>query len=139
MSAEILDVGHNKIWLDPENLDQIKEAMTKEDVRALIQERLIKKKTPAEQSKARAKVLHKKKKKGRKSGQASKRGTKKARTNQKTKWIKNVRAQRKKLKELKQKGEIKGKYTYAKLYRMIKGGYFKGKRYVEALAKGESK
>ena len=77
--------------------------MTKEDVRALVKEGAIKKKQVNSQSKGRARILKLKKKKGRKSGRGKKKGTKKARSEKKPTWMKNVRAQRKKLKELREK------------------------------------
>ena len=139
LAASILDVGLNKVWLDPSKEAQIKEAMTKEDVRSLIAEKAVKKIKPQSHSRGRARILHEKKRKGRKRGKGKRIGSMNARCNRKARWVKNVRAQRKKLRELKEKGEIKGKFSYAEIYERIKGGFFKGKKYVEALAKGEGK
>ena len=36
LAADILGVGENRIWIDPENLDRIAEAMTREEVRACL-------------------------------------------------------------------------------------------------------
>jgi large subunit ribosomal protein L19e len=131
MAAQVLKVGENKVRFDPLQLDKAREAMTKEDVRSLIKEGVIKKKKSNEQSRARARKLHEKKKKGRKKGSGKRKGSAKAREKQEKSWMKNVRAQRKKLKELKKKGKVR-KGLYQKTYKMIKGNYFKGKKYVEA-------
>lgn len=138
MAAQILKVGKNKLWLNPDERDKIKESMTKEDVRALIKDGLIKIKKEKGQSKARARKLKEKKKKGRKGGYGKRKGRKKARARKKKSWVSGVRAQRKKLKELKNKG-VKLSIQYRKAYNMIKGNYFKGKKYVEALAKEAEK
>jgi len=103
MAAELLKVGVHKIWINPESEERLKEAMTKEDVRALIKDRIIKKRKEQEQSRARARILHAKKKKRRKSGYGKRTGSRKARSKEKKSWMHDVRAQRKKLRELKEK------------------------------------
>ncbi len=137
-AAKILKTGKDKVWLDSTRAEKIKEALTKDDVRALIKEKTIKKKKPPHQSKARARKLKEKKKKGRKRGHGKRGGTKKAREKRKKQWIKKVRAQRKALKELKKKTKLR-KGEYSKIYRRIKGGYFKGKKYVAAGAEKTKK
>ena len=133
IAASVLKTGRQTIWFNPEETNKIKEVMTKEDVRGLVKEGVIKKRKPQGQSKARARKLKEKKRKGRKSGRGKRKGTKKTRSEKKTNWIKRVRSQRKTLKEL-QKDDPKAVESvgYGKVYRMIKGNYFKGKKYVKA-------
>ncbi len=133
LAREILAVGDDKIWMDPNQTVKIEEALTKEDVRALIVKRLIKKKPPVLQSKGRARILHAKHKKRRKRGQGKRTGTKKARMQKRLKWVQDVRAQRKKLRELREKHpEFFEKIAYSNVYNKIKGRFFKGKKYLEA-------
>ncbi len=132
LSARLLKVGETRIWINPSETEKIGEALTKEDVRGLIADGLIKARKQAGTSRARAKKLQEKKKKGLKRGQGKRTGTKNARANKKRTWIKNVRAQRKTLKKMK-KDEVKLKKSYSKIYKMIKGGYFKGKKYLETM------
>lgn len=134
IAAKILKTGQTKIWINPEKTKEVKEAMTKEDIKKLIKEKIILKRKDNEQSRGRARILKEKKKKGRKTGKGKKTGTKKARTNKKTTWIKNVRAQRKTLKKMKEEG-TETEITYRQIYKRIKGGYFKGKKYIQGLAK----
>ncbi|MEW6295421.1 MAG: 50S ribosomal protein L19e [Candidatus Diapherotrites archaeon] len=138
MSSQILKTGKNKIWFEPDSGDKIKEAMTKDDVRELIRQGLIKERKEQMHSKAGARALKEKKRKGRKRGFGKRTGSRKARVKEKTGWIKRVRAQRKKLKELKSKGTVSPK-DYRKLYKMIKGNYFKGKKYIELAVKEKKK
>jgi len=136
IAAEALNVGKNRVWIDPEEKEKVLEAMTRQDVRELIEQRVIKKKKENFQSRARARILEKKKKRGRKKGAGKRKGRKRVRMEKKKSWIKNVRALRKKLKELKkEKPKEVEKIGYRKLYRMIKGNYFRGKKYLEAFVK----
>ncbi|MBN2127043.1 MAG: 50S ribosomal protein L19e [Candidatus Diapherotrites archaeon] len=138
IAAQILKVGETKIWINPEKTKEAKEAMTKEDVRGLIKEKIVLKRKENLQSRGAARILKEKKKKGRKKGKGKKTGTKKARAKKKESWMKNVRAQRKTLKKMKEEG-IKTEIPYREIYNRIKGGYFKGKKYISALEKGGKK
>lgn len=132
VSARLLKTGKTKIWIDPQNMPKVREAITKEDVRALIAEGIIKK------SKQNLKSRHFRegKKKKRKTGPGKKKGTKKARVKPKKLWMRNVRAQRKKLREVFEKNR---KIPYRKAYSMIKGGFFKGKKHLESFLAGGKK
>ncbi|MFH1390697.1 MAG: 50S ribosomal protein L19e [Candidatus Diapherotrites archaeon] len=137
ITAALLKIGKTKVYISPSEGQKVKEAMTKEDVRILIKDGVIKKRKDNLQSKSKARVLKAKKKKGRKKGHGKRTGKKNARSNKKEKWIKNVRAQRRVLKEMKESG-VKLKKPARQIYLMIKGGYFKGKKYVQAMV-GEAK
>lgn len=140
LAVDVLNVGKERVWFDPEQRDRIKEAMTKDDVRALVTEGVIKKKQPTGQSSFRTKKLKAQKKKGRKRGYGKRKGTFMARFGKKETWMKNVRAQRKLLKDLKEKEpELFEKVNYTQIYRKIGGGYFKGKKYVEQAVRKEAK
>ena len=140
MAAGILKCGKNIIWLDPKEDEKIKSVMTKDDIRGLVKEGVIKKKGKNSQSRARARKLHEKKKKGRKSGKGKRKGTKKARVEKKPTWMKNVRSQRKMLKQLKkEKPKAVAKIGYRILYKRVKGGYFKGKKYLKAAVEGKKR
>ena len=132
MASQILKVGQTKVWLDPDQTEQIAETMTKEDIRGLIGAGVIKASKKPGHSRGRARLLKAKKKAGRKRGYGKRKGAKKARTHKKETWIKNVRAQRKKLSEMKKEGK-KLNIPYSKAYKMIKGSYFRGKKYLDTL------
>ncbi|MFA5764316.1 MAG: 50S ribosomal protein L19e [archaeon] len=131
LTATIMKVGVGKIYIDPKQTLKVKEAMTKEDLRGLIAERIIKKRQDNYQSTGRSKILKSQKQKGRKNGPGKRKGTKKARIGKKETWIKKVRAQRRTLKELKVTNPEEVKvFGYSKLYKQVKGGLFKGKKYL---------
>ena len=106
LAAELMGVGTTRVWMNPDALSELGEAMTKDDIRQLIVQRAIKKRADAFQSRGRARLLHAKKKKGRKTGQGKRTGTKKARVNEKKRWMMNVRAQRKYLKSVRAASNI---------------------------------
>ncbi len=140
MAAQVLKAANKDVWFDGKEIEKIQSVMTKEDVRDLIKEGVIKKRKKQSQSRGRAKLLKEKKKKGRKKGRGKRRGKRKAREEGKKQWEKNVRGQRKILKELKEKQpEAVKKIGYRKLYKRIKGGFFKGKDYLKASVEGRKR
>jgi len=120
LAADILGVGENKVWIDPENLDKVAEAMTREDVRMLIRQGIIKARPMRGISRARRRMKLEKKRRGRRRGPGSRKGPT---IRRKELWMVKVRAQRKFLKLLR-KRRIITRSVYRKLYMMVKGGAF---------------
>lgn len=138
IAAALLKCGNDRVWMDPEQQDKVKSAMTKEDVRGLIKDKVIRRRKQNFKSRGHARILHEKRKKGRKRGKGKRKGSKKARSEKKKSWMKNVRSQRRTLKKLKkEKPKEVAKLGYRRLYRMVKGRYFKGKKYLEAAVSGK--
>jgi len=135
MAAEILKIGENRVWIDPERTDDVESAISREEIRRLIRDRAIKKTPEKGVSRARARLMHAKKIAGKRKGQGSRGGTGGARTPTKEAWMKRVRAQRKRLRELRDKHAI-NETIYRQLYVMAKSGSFRSvadlDRYLEA-------
>ena len=53
MAAEIMDIGKNRVWIDPEHIDKVEEAITRKDIRNLIDGGTIGKKDVKGTSKSR--------------------------------------------------------------------------------------
>ncbi len=135
IAAEVLKCSPKRVYFFPEALDRIKEAMTKQDIRELIKEGMIIKVQKKGVSRARARENHEKRKKGRRRGYGSRKGKASARQGGKKRvWINKVRAQRRFVKELKLKKIIPDE-LYRKLYRLIKGGFFRSRRHIEIYLK----
>lgn len=134
MAAEILKVGETRVWMDPERAEEVELAITREEIRRLIHEKAIRKIPEKGVSRARARVLHEKKRKGKRRGQGSRGGSQGARAPSKEVWMKKIRAQRKRLRELKDRHAIT-KSVYRRLYVLAKSGSFRSvadlERYVE--------
>mgnify|MGYP006272931031 CR=1 FL=1 len=129
LASKVANVGLDKIKFDPEAGEELKEAITKEDIRSLINEGVIKIKSSSGVSRFRAKIKSSQKKKGRRRGQGTRKGSKSARVDTKRRWINQVRSQRGLLKKLKEKGEIKQK-DYRDAYKKVKGNFFRSKRHL---------
>jgi len=123
LAAQILKVGQNRVWIDSERIDDVETAITRDDIRKLIHEGIIKRLPEKGVSRARARTLHEKRKKGRRRGSGSRTGTFRARISKKEAWMSRIRALRKRLRELKT-GRIITENTYRKLYTMASSGRF---------------
>ncbi len=130
ISAKMLGVGKSKVWLDAEHLSEIKEAITKADIRNLIRKRVIQSKPMLGKSRVRARKRLTQRRKGRQQGAGTRKGSAHARLDKKTAWMNLVRSQRSLAKELKLKGLVSVQ-TYRDLYSKIKGGYFRNQRHIK--------
>lgn len=130
IAARLMKVGVSKVWFDPDRLQEIKEAITKADLRKLISDLAIQAKPSLGISKFRARKLAAQKRKGRKGGLGSRKGTKNARLPKKKAWMAKIRSQREFLRELKEK-ELVEPASYRKVYLMSKGGYFRSIRHIK--------
>jgi len=128
--ARMLNVGLKRIWMDPEKIDSIKEAITKADLKSLINDGVIKIKQSRGISRARANKILRQKRKGRKKGKGSREGKRTARLPRKTKWINSVRLQRAFLRTLNDK-KMLSIPDYHSLRNKIKGGFFRSKRHIK--------
>ena len=123
MAAEILKCGENRVYFDPYLIEDIKMAITREDIRNLVKEGIMQKKYKKGISNYRKKEQHERKKKGLGRGLGKRKGTKGARTPKKRIWIKKIRPIRRELKKMRERKLITPT-TYRKLYRNAKGGMF---------------
>lgn len=130
IAAKVLKKGKKKIKFNPERLDDIKEAITRSDVRALVIDKAIKSKPKKSVSRSRARKIIIQKRKGRRKGEGSKKGVRTARLSKKENWMNHVRKQRKFIQELRDKKLISTK-VYRGIYTKIKGGFFRSKNHVK--------
>lgn len=124
LAANVLKCGVHKVWIDPERTDEVSLAITRAEIRKFIDEDTIKQLPENSQSRGRARVLSQKKKKGRRIGAGSKKGKKFSIVSRKTRWINKIRAQRRKLRDMRDR-RIISVNTYRSLYRKAKGGEFR--------------
>lgn len=129
MAASIMKVGKGRVWLDPDESEDIEEAVTRDDIRGLIHDGVIQSKPKIGTSRGRANFKKAQKAKGRRSGHGSRKGAKGARLPKKRKWISTIRPIRKTLLELRETKKIDSA-THRKLYGMAKGGIFKSKTHL---------
>ncbi len=136
LAASVLNCGENRVWFDPTALEDIATAATKQDIRELIEQGVIKRKPVNGVSRARINKRKLQKRKGRRRGHGSRKGAKGARMPRKRMWILRIRALRKALRQMKAEGVV-DRRTYRILYRKAKGGEFRSvahlKSYVEQM------
>ncbi len=120
LSAEILKVGQNRVWIDPEKTEDVEIAITREEIKKLIHEKVIQPLPEKGVSRARARVLHAKKKKGLRKGPGKR---SKHRVSKKEVWMKKIRALRRRLHKLKETRVIT-ENTYRRFYKMAGSGVF---------------
>lgn len=130
IAAQLLKVGTNKVHFKEDKLEEIKEAITKFDIKGLINQKIITIKKTKQQSKSRTRKIKKQKKKGRRKGKGSRKGKKTTRNPKKATWMAKVRTQRKYIKELKDKDSITNE-VYKELYKMVKTNFFRSKRHIK--------
>jgi large subunit ribosomal protein L19e len=135
LAAQILKVGQNRVWIDPERMDDVETAITREEVKKLIHEKVITALPEKGVSRARAKTIREKKRKGRRKGVGSKTGAGYAKISKKEVWMSRIRSLRKRLRELKATRVIT-ETTYRKLYSVAGSGRFESiadlERYLKA-------
>ena len=117
LAASILKVGENRVRIKPDEVNRAIDALTREDVRGLIEEGVLY---------ALPYVGPRTKPRRTKKGRGRRRGTKYSRKGAKEGWMEKVRSQRKYLTELLASGDLTPKFK-REVYLKIKGGVFKGK------------
>jgi len=130
MAAEILKCGENRVWMDHDRIEEIAKAVTKDDIRVLINGKAIKTRQIQGISRGRKKYNILQKQKGRRRGHGSRKGAKYARLPKKERWIRTIRPIRNYLKSLRDEKKI-DRSLYRKYYRKAKGGEFRNKHHLE--------
>ena len=126
LAADILKCGKERVWIDDTMLDEVAEAITREEIKKLINNDVIKKKPVDGNSRGRTRYKQNQKKKGRRKGQGKRKGKKGARRPSKEQWMKTIRSIRKELKYLRDNDYIDSS-TYRTFYNKAKGGTFDNK------------
>jgi large subunit ribosomal protein L19e len=121
LAADILGVGVSRVKISPEAVGRLDEVVTRDDVRALIEEGLIWAEPKKGVSRGRWRIRHLKKKRGRRRGPGSRKGK---RVDEQEVWKNKVRAMRRFLNTLKRLGKLEPA-VWRRLYRMVKGNYFR--------------
>ncbi|MBN1792334.1 50S ribosomal protein L19e [Candidatus Woesearchaeota archaeon] len=130
LAASVMKCSPKKVTFDPASLEDIKEAITKQDIRSLIGEGIIKIAPDKGVSRARANKTKRQKRKGLRRGVGTRKGKKTARTPKKRAWMNRVRSQRNFLKRILEKGVVTHD-IYKDLYAKVGGGFFRSVKHIQ--------
>jgi large subunit ribosomal protein L19e len=126
IAATILGGGLNRVWIDPEEVDRVQSAITREEVKTLIHEGRIQllPKTGVSRGRVRSRA-------GRRKKAGSRKGSQKP---GKQAWVLKIRAIRRHLRFLRDKRQLTGS-NYKTLLSMAKGGGFRSGSHVDEYVK----
>lgn len=131
--ARMLGLGLNRVRFEPDKLDDVADAITRENMRSLIKNGTVWTVKQKGTSRARAeKKLNTRRKRGVAAG--SKKGKKTARSGKKEIYVKKVRSLRRNLRMLKDRNEI-SREVYWLLYKKVNGGQVRSVSHLRELVK----
>ena len=124
IAASLLKAGVSRVWIDPDEIEKVRSAITRQEIQSLIGEgriRLLQKKGV---SRGRARTVKRKKAGSRKGGLGL----------GKAEWVSRIRAVRRHLRGLRDRRQLSPD-NYRTLLGMAKGGTFRGSSHIDEYVK----
>merc|ERR1711943_146966 len=135
LAATVLKCGKKRVWIDPNETNEVALANSRKNIRKLFNDGLIMKRQVQMHSRSRCKRMHEAKRKGRHTGTGKRKGSKNARMPAKLLWMRRQRVLRRLLKKYREAKKIT-KDIYHHFYVGSKGNLYKNKSVlIEAIHK----
>lgn len=134
LASDVLRCAPSRVRFDATRLDEIKDAITKADIRGLVIDKAVSAAQIRNTSRGSARKIMIQKAKGRQRGQGSRKGKKTARLSKKESWMNKVRKQRELFRILRDK-EMISVPVYREMYLKAKGGFFRSIRHAKLYLK----